>query len=104
LDIVLANTEDAYGFPPYHTIENFLLTGAPENLREIERQIIAGALENASSAMIPSRSYDWASRIPGLIDFIVEIRDASASSGAAAPSAPSVAFPTSTDAISDLSD
>ena len=68
LDIVLANTEDAYGFPPYHTIENFLLTGAPENLREIERQIIAGALEDASSAMIPSRTYDWASRIPGLIE------------------------------------
>jgi glycosyltransferase involved in cell wall biosynthesis len=104
LDIVLANTEDAYGFPPYHTIENFLLTGAPENLREIERQIIAGALENASTAMIPSRSYDWASRIPGLIELIVEMRDASASSGQAVPSAPPVAFPTSTDAISDLSD
>ena len=104
LDIVLANTEDAYGFPPYHTIENFLLTGAPENLREIERQIIAGALENAASAMIPSRSYDWASRIPGLIELIVEMRDASASSGQAVPSAPPVAFPTSTDAISDLSD
>jgi hypothetical protein len=68
LDIVLANTEDAYGFPPYHTIESFLLSSAPENLREIERQIIAGALEDASAVMISSRTYNWASQIPGLIE------------------------------------
>lgn len=103
LDIVLANTEDAYGFPPYHTIENFLLTGAPENLREIERQIIAGALESASSAMIPSRSYDWASRIPGLIEVIEEMSLASASVGQSVPVAPSIAA-VSADAISELSD
>jgi hypothetical protein len=104
LDIVLANTEDAYGFPPYHTIENFVLNGAPENLREIERQIIAGALENASSAMIPSRSYDWAGRIPLLIELIIANRSASVSPYRAVPSAPSVELPTSPDAISDLSD
>jgi glycosyltransferase involved in cell wall biosynthesis len=68
LDIVLANTEDAYGFPPYHVIESFLLTSAPEDLRAVERQIIAGALEDASAVMISSRTYDWASRIPGLIE------------------------------------
>jgi dolichol-phosphate mannosyltransferase len=67
LDIVLANTEDAYGFPPYHTIENFLLNAMPENLRVTERQIIAGALEDAQAAMLSSRSYDWATHIPGLI-------------------------------------
>jgi dolichol-phosphate mannosyltransferase len=104
LDIVLANTEDAYGFPPYHTIENFLLNGAPENLREIERQIIAGALENASSAMIPSRSYDWAGRIPALIELIIENRVASVSAYQAMTSPPSGVLPTSADAISDLSD
>jgi hypothetical protein len=104
LDIVLANTEDAYGFPPYHTIENFLLNGAPENLREIERQIIAGALENASSAMIPSRSYDWADRIPALIELLIENRVASLSAHQAVPSPRSVVLPTSADAISDLSD
>ncbi len=68
LDIVLANTEDAYGFPPYHSIESFLLTSAPEDLRTVERQIIAGALEGASAVMISSRTYDWADRIPGLIE------------------------------------
>jgi glycosyl transferase family 2 len=82
LDIVLANTEDAYGFPPYHAIESFLLTSAPEDLRTVERQIIAGALEDASAVMISSRTYDWASRIPGLIEEMslsapVRLRDSS---------------------------
>ncbi len=67
LDIVLANTEDAYGFPPYHTIENFLLNARAENLRETERQVIAGALEDASAAMLSSLTFDWATHIPGLI-------------------------------------
>lgn len=99
LDIVLANTEDAYGFPPYHTIENFLLTGASDNLREIERQIIAGALENASTAMIPSKSYDWASRIPGLIEVIEEMSVAPVSVEQPLP----VARP-SVEVVSDFSD
>ncbi len=99
LDIVLANTEDAYGFPPYHTIENFLLTGASDNLREIERQIIAGALENASTAMIPSKSYDWASRIPGLIEVIEEMSVAPASVEQPLPAARP-----SADVVGDLSD
>jgi hypothetical protein len=68
LDIVLANTEDAYGFPPYHSIEGFLLTSAPEDLRTVERQIIAGALEDAPAVMISSLNYNWASLIPGLIE------------------------------------
>jgi hypothetical protein len=54
--------------------------------------------------MIPSRSYDWASRIPGLIELIVGKRAASVSSDQAVQSAPSVTLPTSPDAISDLSD
>lgn len=99
LDIVLANTEDAYGFPPYHTIENFLLTGASDNLREIERQIIAGALEDATTAMIPSKTYDWASRIPGLIEVIEEMSVAPAS-----VEQPVTAPLPSADMISDLSD
>ena len=68
LEILLANTEDAYGFPPYHTIEDFLLSSSGRNLRNQERQIIASALEGVPSALLTREERDWAEQIPGLID------------------------------------
>jgi hypothetical protein len=68
LEILLGNCEDAYGFPPYHAIEDFLLGSAADNLREVERQILAGAFEGVSAALLSSTSLDWAVRIPALVD------------------------------------
>jgi hypothetical protein len=68
LDILLANTEDAYGFPPYHAIEEFLLGSSGQNLRSHERQIIASALEGVPAALLTRETRDWAAQIPGLID------------------------------------
>lgn len=74
LEILLGNCEDAYGFPPYHSIEDFLLASTGDNLRAVERQIIAGALEGRPAALLSSTTLDWATRIPGLIDQVQEER------------------------------
>lgn len=68
LEILLDNCEDAYGFPPYHLIEDFLLGAASDDLRAVERQILAGAFEGVAAALLSSTKLDWATRIPGLID------------------------------------
>jgi hypothetical protein len=68
LEILLANTEDAYGFPPYHAIEDFLLSSSGQNLRNHERQIIASALEGVPAALLTREERDWAVQIPGVID------------------------------------
>lgn len=68
LEILLRNCEDAYGFPPYHLIEDFLLDSTADDLRAIERQILAGAFEGVPAALLSSTTLDWASRIPALID------------------------------------
>jgi hypothetical protein len=68
LEILLGNCEDAYGFPPYHSIEDFLLGSAGEDLRAVERQILAGAFEGVSAALFSSTRLDWAERIPAVVD------------------------------------
>jgi hypothetical protein len=68
LEILLANCEDAYGFPPYHRLEDFLLGASPHDLRAAERQILAGALEGRPAALLSSTKLDWATRIPTLIE------------------------------------
>ncbi len=67
IDIVLANTEDAYGFPPYHAIEDFLLRAMPGNLRAGERETLTNALAGVPAAMISSTTYNWADGIPRLM-------------------------------------
>ncbi len=68
LEILLSNCEDAYGFPPYAFIEDFLLGASPHDLRQIERQVLAGALEGLPAALLSSTTLDWATRIPALIE------------------------------------
>jgi hypothetical protein len=68
LEILLANCEDAYGFPPYHSLEGFLLEASHHDLRSIERQVLAGALEGLPAALLSSTQLDWAERIPALIE------------------------------------
>ena len=68
LEILLDNCEDAYGFPPYHLIEDFLLGSSGDDLRAVERQILAGAFEGVAAALLSSTQLDWATRIPALID------------------------------------
>jgi glycosyltransferase involved in cell wall biosynthesis len=77
LEILLANTEDAYGFPPYHEIEEFLLNSSGRNLRSHERKIIASALEQVPAVLLTRQERDWSAQIPDLIDYFLS-SDASA--------------------------
>jgi dolichol-phosphate mannosyltransferase len=60
LDILMANCEDAYGFPPYRAIESFLYTSHGQDLRGVERQIVASALDHLPATLIRSHNTDWA--------------------------------------------
>lgn len=66
-EILIANTDDAYGFPPYAELEAFLLESTGENLRELESAIITGALGSAPAFQLTSDRLNWAERIPDLI-------------------------------------
>ena len=82
LDILLANTEDAYGFPPYHAIEDFMLGASSVNLRTTERQIIAGALESIPAVVLTREERDWAAHVPDLIECFSSKDRSTAPSGA----------------------
>lgn len=67
LEILLANCDDAYGFPPYATLEHMLLAMSPEDLRAKERELIERALASVPACLLRSESLDWAERIPSVL-------------------------------------
>jgi len=68
LDILLSNCEDAYGFPPYSEIEHFLHTRGDSDLRALERQTIANALQDIPTTLMRSDTMDWWQRLPEAIE------------------------------------
>ena len=66
VDLLLANTEDAYGFPPYPALAGFLSSPNGRDLREVERQILERALMDVPAVLLGSRSMTWSERIPAL--------------------------------------
>jgi dolichol-phosphate mannosyltransferase len=67
LDILLANCEDAYGFPPYADIEHFLHSRNGTDLRAIERETIARALGQLPALLLKSETMDWHRRVAALV-------------------------------------
>ncbi len=67
LSMLLSNCDDAFGFPPYESLERLLLAVAEDDLRAAEREIIASALEGVQARLLRSESLDWANRIPGVV-------------------------------------
>jgi dolichol-phosphate mannosyltransferase len=67
LDILLANCEDAYGFPPYADIEHFLHSRNGTDLRAIERETIARALGQLPAFLLKSETMDWHRRVAALV-------------------------------------
>jgi hypothetical protein len=68
LDILLANCEDAYGFPPYETIRSVLHNTNAVDLRAVERGIIEQALDGLPATLLRSSKMDWSYRIPALVN------------------------------------
>lgn len=64
LSILLANCDDAFGFPPYSSLERLLLAAADEDLRLKEKTIIESAIASLPVLVMRSETLDWAERIP----------------------------------------
>ena len=68
LEVLLQNCEDAYGFPPYESLKEFLYLQDGVDLREVEHSIIRQAMGALPSTRIPSENMDWWCRIPEFVD------------------------------------
>lgn len=64
IEVLLRNCEDAYGFPPYEDLKEFLYLRNGEDLREKEHAIIHRALSELPATVFRSNSLDWWQKIP----------------------------------------
>ncbi len=67
LETLMRNCEDAYGFPPYSAIEGSLRNRKGNDLKDVERTIVAGALSDLPAAVMRSETMDWWRRVPDLV-------------------------------------
>src|SRR6266568_1971029 len=76
---LLANTDDAYGFPPFRYLAPAINIGSQDyhELRATERDILAGFLANVRVRTLASDSFGWADEIPHLIAASADPADAS---------------------------
>jgi hypothetical protein len=68
MDILLQNCEDAYGFPPYEDIKEFLYYHNSVDLRKEEQTIIRQALGVLPATVIRSSTMNWWSQIPTYVN------------------------------------
>lgn len=68
LETLLSNCDDAYGFPPYHTIKEFLYKREDTDLRQVERSIVTQAFAELPATLVRSTTSDWWRRIPNLVN------------------------------------
>lgn len=69
MSTLLANTEDAYLFPPFHQLSSSIVLGRDDlrALREKEREILAAAVGGIRARRLATPDYTWADEIPGLL-------------------------------------
>jgi len=69
LDELIANTDDAYGFPPFRYFAPALVVDGMDypELRAEERRILENALAGVRVRRLATPDYTWADRIPGLV-------------------------------------
>ena len=67
LEILMANCEDAFGFPPYSKIEAFLQGMHGEDLKDTERMIVTQAFGSVPATLIASSTMDWWQRLPSVM-------------------------------------
>ncbi len=68
IEILLQNCEDAYGFPPYEAVKEFLYCQYGHDLHEKEQAIIQEALGVLPAKTVRSKTMDWWSLIPAYVD------------------------------------
>ena len=67
LEILMANCEDAFGFPPYSKIEAFLQGMHGHDLKDAERQVVTQAFASVPATLIASSTMDWWQRLPSVM-------------------------------------
>ena len=68
MEVLLQNCEDAYGFPPYDDVKEFLYCYDDLDLHVVEQAIIRRAMEKLPARVIRSDSLDWWSQIPTFVN------------------------------------
>jgi hypothetical protein len=72
IETLMENCDDAYGFPPYPVIAEYLYTRRGVDLREAERSAVSSALASAPATLLRSTSMDWWQRVPQVMGFALE--------------------------------
>jgi putative flippase GtrA len=67
LEILRENCEDAFGFPPYSKIEEFLQGMNGHDLKVAERDIVTRAFGTVPATLIASSTMDWWQRLPAVM-------------------------------------
>lgn len=67
VDMLLANCEDSYGFPPYDDIKETLYTTPSGDLRNEERRIVTTAMAKCPSMVMRSETRNWFQLLPDFI-------------------------------------
>jgi hypothetical protein len=68
MEMLAANSEDAFGFPPYPTLESRLRHRGGFDWREREREIVAAAFAGLPATLLSSSRLDWWRRIAASIE------------------------------------
>jgi hypothetical protein len=66
LETLMANSADAFGFPPYPAIAPFLRRWGGDDLAAAERAIVAQALDGIPAVLLRSATLNWHERLPAL--------------------------------------
>ena len=74
IEILMRNSDDAYGFPPYSVIKKRLTQFYGSALEQTERAIVTDALSGMSANLVRSSSMNWSQRIPELAGIVSEER------------------------------
>ena len=68
MQVLLQNCEDAYGFPPYDDVKEFLYCYDDVDLHIREQAVIRQAMDKLPAKVIRSNSLDWWSQIPTFVN------------------------------------
>jgi hypothetical protein len=64
VETILRNSDDAFGFPPYSAIEDFMHTQSASDLRAVERSIVSEAMDGVPTILLRSATMDWWRELP----------------------------------------
>lgn len=67
LTILIANAEDAYGFPPYPVIAPQLSRWEGQALHDQEKRVVLAAIRKVPGILIRRDDYSWHKALPGLV-------------------------------------